>query len=191
MRTGKPHGVTLVELLAVLAIVGVLLSVGVYAYRASRRGVALAAARGETLILKQAIEKYRDLYGFWPVGEGNAALVRSLRARYRRDPVLEPLKERQQDAEGNWLDPWGRPYAVEILDPDAWQAAEAAVAAGAATVQQRYWVEVVRGPVNVYSLGPNGTDERGFDASDASNDLPLYPSGAAAHEVDDLRAGER
>ncbi|MCZ7643802.1 MAG: type II secretion system GspH family protein [Planctomycetota bacterium] len=198
--TRARRGFTLLEVLAVMAILALLLGVGLWGYRASRTTVARSAAQADLTALRQAIETYRELYEAWPAGASNAEIVRTLRTRYSRDPVLERLKDRQVDAEGNWIDPWGRPYEVEILPDEDWRAAEAAVREGSPEPLQRYWVQVVKGQVNAFSRGLNGSSELGYVWKDGDPDgdgrlappeqrPPLFPSAGKPDEVDDIRAG--
>jgi prepilin-type N-terminal cleavage/methylation domain-containing protein len=118
------RGFTLVEMLAVIALVAILSgSVLGLAYGAHER-TAVARAKAEMAVLALAIEAWRDQYGDYPAASDPAEFYESLTGR--RGPqhgVLDPpghtfieagrltLKTADAVAPGNvLLDPWGQPY---------------------------------------------------------------------------------
>ncbi|HYF48780.1 MAG TPA: prepilin-type N-terminal cleavage/methylation domain-containing protein [Planctomycetota bacterium] len=107
--------------------------------------------------------------------------------KFNRDPMLEKLDTLQLDKDGNWRDPWGTPYAISMVPDQAYRAYEklaaspagsppvltpdetAAIQAyGATTDHALYWVKIVKGPVNVYSLGPDTICDWGYCFGDGS-----------------------
>lgn len=101
-----PYGVTLIEILVVIAIIGILAAVIVPAVMGRPDEARVVAARQDIAAIGQALELYRlDNFAYPTESQGLSALVER--------PSIEPLPP-------NWkvggylkkmpLDPWGRPY---------------------------------------------------------------------------------
>ena len=134
---------TLVELLTVIAVIGILaaitfgISTGVFERQARAR------AQAELATLASALESYRAQYGSYPIaddqdwnGENSEVLYQALTGQIAPDgtplaPKKKPLvdvskfdlddesdKEDQALSGDNaFLDPWGRPYGYQFDDP--------------------------------------------------------------------------
>ncbi len=77
----KKSGFTLVELLTVIAIIGVLAAFTMPVLRSVGRTTKIARARTEMVAIESALDNYKTRYGCYPPGSGNgggAALVNQL-----------------------------------------------------------------------------------------------------------------
>ena len=69
---GRPHvraarrGVTLIELLTVIVVIGILTSISLGIIRSSKQRAAIARAKSELAALAQALERYKSHYGDYP-----------------------------------------------------------------------------------------------------------------------------
>jgi len=108
-----PYGVTLIEILVVIAIIGILAAVIVPSVMGRPDEARVVAARQDIGAIGQALELYRlDNYAYPTQSQGLAALVER--------PTIEPITP-------NWklggylkkmpIDPWGRQY-VYVPSPD-------------------------------------------------------------------------
>ena len=79
MSNRKPFsGFTLVELLAVIAIIGVLTAFTIPILRGIARTKYLNTAKAEMGQLETAIDSYHSVYGFYPPDNGNNVLINQL-----------------------------------------------------------------------------------------------------------------
>jgi prepilin-type N-terminal cleavage/methylation domain-containing protein len=69
---------TLVELLIVIAIMGVLAGFTIPVLKAAKRQQYLSHAKAERALLETAIESYKAAYSFYPPGNPNSALISPL-----------------------------------------------------------------------------------------------------------------
>ena len=69
----KKSGFTLVELLTVIAIIGVLAAFTVTVQRGVGRTTKISQARSEMVAIESALDNYKAQYGFYPQGSGNGA----------------------------------------------------------------------------------------------------------------------
>ena len=64
-----------------------------------------------------ALRNYRDEYGELPAGAG-LDIIKALRGNNPRRIVFIDFRDKQFDAAGRLLDPWGSPYRIDVSDPD-------------------------------------------------------------------------
>lgn len=108
-----PSGVSLIEILVVIAIIGILAAVVVPAVMSRPDEARVVAARQDIANIGQALELYRlDNYSYPTESQGLAALL--------APPTIAPLAPNWKP--GGYLrrsptDPWGRPYVYRIA-PD-------------------------------------------------------------------------
>jgi prepilin-type N-terminal cleavage/methylation domain-containing protein len=69
----KKSGFTLVELLTVIAIIGVLAAFTMPVLRSVGRTTKIARAGAEMVAIESALDNYKSQYGFYPPGSGNGA----------------------------------------------------------------------------------------------------------------------
>ena len=96
----------------------------------------IAAGQAQTII--PALRAYVAEFGGPPTGD-HAAMMRALRGGNPKQLVLFAVDARELNAQGEFPDPWGRPYRIDVSDPKL---------------------------PKVYSLGKNGVDEGGAVGSD-------------------------
>ncbi|TWU45527.1 Type II secretion system protein G precursor [Novipirellula aureliae] len=85
MRTRKPHGFTLVEILVVIVIIGILAGITVPAVMRSIRTARQTALKLELNSIAQAVEHYKEKYGDYPPdGSSKAVLERHMRKLFPR-----------------------------------------------------------------------------------------------------------
>ena len=97
-----------------------------------------ARAHSEVEDFSRALNQYAVEYGYHPEG-GPADLLRTLRGENRRRIVFFECAPRSVNSNGEFIDPWGRPYHIDQSNSAS---------------------------PRVYSSGPNGVDERGGKESD-------------------------
>jgi len=100
---GRKSGVTLLELLVVMAILAILAGLGVKGYTFARRQAKEALAKSEIEKLRNALEEFRVQFGRYPQQETPGGI-----------PRLDDLTNAVDDVE--LTDPWGRPYQYVCTD---------------------------------------------------------------------------
>lgn len=143
----KPHAssqnsFTLVEMLVVVAIIGILISLVTAGAQSARRRGAMAKAKAAISAMETAIAMYQSDMSDYPKN-GNASLVSALQddpndARWN-GPYLEFKQDELKD--GQVMDPWGNPYEY------------VSVSGGSPTHRTHSY--------DLSSRGPNGTDDGG------------------------------
>lgn len=113
------NGFTLVEMLVVIAIIGVLAGVTVIGYRPVMHDMRVRRARADCATLETACKTYRSYAHEWPEGADQSDILGKLTspidtADLGREPPLEDLKKSQTDDQGRMIDPWGSPYVIEF-----------------------------------------------------------------------------
>lgn len=105
-----PHGFTLIEILVVIAIIGILAAVVVPAVISRPDEARVVAAKQDLATISAALDLYRlDNFSYPSSQQGLAALV--------SPPTSEPLAPNWKP--GGYLkrlpeDPWGRPYIYSL-----------------------------------------------------------------------------
>jgi len=133
---------TLVELLVVLAILGILISLVTAGAQAARRKAAVTKAKTTIASLETAIAMYSGDMGKVPPTD-NGKLVSALQDDPDNIDWQGPYMEFKQDElkDGELVDPWGHPYIYLSVN------------GGSPEHRPKSY--------DLYSLGPNGTDEQG------------------------------
>lgn len=142
MQSTERRGFTLVELLIVIAILGILMSLVTAGAQSARKRASVAKAKSTIAGLETAIAMYHGDMGAYPP-TGNAALVEAI-AGESDDPDWQgPYMEFKEDelSGGELLDSWGQPYVYVSVN------------GGAPSHRTRSY--------DLYSLGPNGQDDDG------------------------------
>lgn len=125
MKEKTSGGFTLVEILVVIAILGILMAMMVPAAGVILQKAKKSTARGGAMIVETGLAKYRMEYGVWPdfakgkskkhftdsefvetmmpAGDGAPPADNLKRVRF-----IEGSKETVKD--GQFVDPWGNPY---------------------------------------------------------------------------------
>ena len=116
------RGFTLIEMLVVIAIIGILAGVTIVGYGAVMNDMRIQKARSECALLGAAGSMYHALLHRWPdPGDGSSQvdIITYLTDPIETDdlgrpPALEVVKESQLNAGGEFIDPWGTPYTFEF-----------------------------------------------------------------------------
>lgn len=110
---------TLIELLAVVAIIALLAGLLLPAVMSSRNKAYEAKARGQIKNLQIAIEQYAQEYSVLPDDSSYSTLINCLQNEGSYDGAGRgiPFLEVQGNSPGTYIDPWGNPYNV-ALDSD-------------------------------------------------------------------------
>lgn len=158
-RARTVHGFTLLELLAVIAIIAVLTSIVIGVGRRASEAGRVARAKAELAALSAALESYKRQYGDYPRTNDSALLLQSLIGKFGpTGTALNPAGRAQLEtaklsialasAPDAPLDPFTSTSAV-LLDP--WQ---------------QPYVYIYKTPLSgwtnpsfvLYSIGPDGAD---------------------------------
>lgn len=181
-RTGRPRrAFTLIELLAVLAIVAILTGLVLGSGRRASDAAKIARAKGELAALAAGLESYQRQQGDYPRTDDNATLVQSLLGRLapagaslvpagrmsietaRFSFALRAQAETETDPwtnpAANVVDPWGQPYRYAYKTATPW----------------------TNPSFILYSIGPDGVDTAALRAGG-------FTDTAAAANVDNLSA---
>lgn len=111
----RRSGFTLVEMLAVIVLIGILMMAAGMSIRKAQQVAKTTKAEAECRELVNAMLQYRATYGTWPMTGNGKVSVTSLR----------PLTDAKENARGivflnlsltsgYWNDPWGNPYEVRF-----------------------------------------------------------------------------
>jgi len=72
----------------------------------------------EIAAVMQFFQIYRQEFGGFPAGEGNAQFMNALRGNNPTKLPIFPLTHPRLDPKGNLLDPWGKPYVFHAVSRD-------------------------------------------------------------------------
>ena len=98
-------GFTLMEMILVLAIIGILVGLGIFSMKGVVGDAEIGKATADIQTLNTQIVRYRTMAGFVPTqSQGLEALVR------KPSGSPAPRSWRQLMGEAGLLDPWGEPY---------------------------------------------------------------------------------
>ena len=141
MTRGKVRAFTLVELLVVVAILGILASLIAAGAQAARRRGAVTKAKSTIAALETAIAMYHGDMGVYP--PSSTSLVTALETDPGDADWGGPYMEFKQDElkDGALVDPWGNPYEYVSVN------------GGAPKHRERSY--------DLFSVGPNGADDNG------------------------------
>ena len=120
------HGFTMVELLTVIAVIGILAGLLLAAVMTAKGGATRKTAQAFIMSISSHLEAYETEYGELPPGEGGTDSAESLyKALTRDDGALEPfaLKKEQiidSDGDGEYevSDIWGTPLSYYKIYED-------------------------------------------------------------------------
>ncbi len=129
----RRHGFTLLEMLAVLAIIMILSGLMFVAARSARQRAHIDSAKSEVRELAKAWKAYRITYEKWPSfvsGDQYYAMTEQRMAILQGDDTSENPRELKfldidtPKWEDGYKDPWGNVYRVRFAEPDAPDAPE-------------------------------------------------------------------
>ena len=134
LRFSHREGVTLIELLTVLGIIGMVAAFVVRSGASSARNAAAARATSELAVIAASLESYRTALGDYPRTSSPAVLLQSLIGKigptgttmaHRSHLDLGQFSTRagwdpftRSDAE--MIDPWGHSYCYAYKSPMPW-----------------------------------------------------------------------
>lgn len=112
----KRHSFTLIELLIVIAIIGVLSSLIFVAYRPVRESVRRTTAKQECVSIETALLTYYSDFYQWPGQSGKLSnALNKLMGQNDRDKYYLEANRSYTESNGqNYYDPWDRDYNIEI-----------------------------------------------------------------------------
>ncbi|MBL9215157.1 MAG: type II secretion system protein GspG [Opitutaceae bacterium] len=124
----KRGAFTLIELLAVLALLGLLAGLVATGVAQAVERARSDRAEAELAVLAAALEEYRRAFGDYPRTDSGAGLLAALLGK--KDPGMAPIEARPLldisrftvvggEGDSRLLDPWGLPYAYAYRVPDS------------------------------------------------------------------------
>jgi prepilin-type N-terminal cleavage/methylation domain-containing protein len=120
------RGFTLMELLVVLAIIGILMSLMFPAVNGALNSARAASAKNDVVQIANATTMYQTEYGTWPTNATRAAFtvgggfLNALMGTNTRRIVFLEVGEAKRNRSGlsnqNFVDPWGGVYRAAVND---------------------------------------------------------------------------
>lgn len=170
------RGFTLLELLAVIAIIAVLCGLVIGGGRRANESAKSAQARAELAALAVALEEYQRICGDYPQTDDSARLLQSFIGRRGPRHALiaihslidltkfstEPADDPRENPSTALIDPWGRVYRYAYKTQSPWD----------------------NSSYVLYSIGPDGRDSAALAAGGFSDPAPR-------ENADNLYAGHR
>jgi prepilin-type N-terminal cleavage/methylation domain-containing protein len=118
MRNHNRHGMTLIELLAAIVIIGVLMSLLMPALQKTRQRSRRIKAQAELRELTKAWNAYWYTYEAWPASGTFGMDSAKVDILAGNNPLSIKFMEFRPDALANGLlDPWGNLYTVNLENP--------------------------------------------------------------------------
>ncbi len=126
-RALRRQGISLIEVLGAVAIIWLCFSFVMPLITSSRRSAERQLAVTEVVSVAQALQEYRNTYGFWPgqtqgvadvvYGVANGPTTEAIWQALLDNPRQLSFLDIDEDAllNGEFYDPWGRPYLL-IMD---------------------------------------------------------------------------
>ena len=161
MKLKRSNAFTLIELLAVMAVIGILAAGVLTGYGTVRRRFFTAQAKATTHRIANAFSEYYNVYGKWPVamppyqGKVNAVCLNHLT---KHDPVYNPRKmvflevgSSATNRLGELADPWGNAYQYKIAPSLQ------------SSVKDPFSDKTLSVPVAVWSAGADRNDKQDKD----------------------------
>lgn len=178
------HGFTLVELLVVIAVIGILMAITVPGAGSVMKSMRKTSARADANIVKTILADYHASYNGWPAWDGakdalsggtaetDALWVRIMRCDTDDERVTGTYRAHNRRLISFWscdtnklvggafCDPWGHPYQYRI-DAD-----------GDGTIKAPNDDDRVSAEIIVWSMGPDGET----DDNDRGDDVRIWTS---------------
>lgn len=173
------HGFTLVELLVVIAVIGILMAITIPGAGSVMNSMKKTSARADANIVRTILADYHAAYNHWPSWEGakdalkeggvaetDATWVRIMRCDTEDDKVTGTYRahnprlisfwqcDTNKLVDGAFCDPWGNPYRYQ-LDID-----------GDGTIKAPNDDDRVSADIIVWSMGPDGKTDDGDRGDD-------------------------
>jgi general secretion pathway protein G len=138
-RSEARRGFTLIEILLVLAIIGMLAGVAIFAMVGQREGAKLDITKAMIHSVENALDTYNMNIGHYPTEEEGGMDALRVKPNFQNETLGEKWRGPYLKQEAR--DPWGNKLNYQLTPP------------GTPEAQQT--------PYKLWSFGPNGTDENG------------------------------
>jgi len=184
--SSRPNGFTLVEMLVVIAVIGILMAIAIPGAGSVMNSLRKTSARADANVVKTILADYHAAYNHWPSWDGadeasgkeggvattDALWVRIMRCDTEDSKVTGTYRahnprlisfwqcDTNKLTEGAFCDPWGNPYQYQ-LDVN-----------GDGTIKAPNDDDKVSADIAVWSMGPDGKTDDG----DRGDDIRTWTS---------------